>query len=189
MTNPNYNEIIKSARKAKALTQQELAELAGVSLRTVQRIEKGTEEISGFSIRQIAIVLDIPIENLIMKNLNQISIDPNQIGTVKVLYLSSITFILNPLFGFIVPAIIGFSKQNKTEFYNKELKKLLWIHGIPLILFCLWLAVFFLTAVFEVIPNRLFDIDSMNIFIFPIIYYPLLTAFIIINILRINKLK
>jgi transcriptional regulator with XRE-family HTH domain len=53
MNKPNYYEIIKTARKAKGLTQQELANEAGVSLRTVQRIEKGTEEISGFSLRQI----------------------------------------------------------------------------------------------------------------------------------------
>ena len=61
MNKPNYNEIIKTARKTKGLTQQEHAGKAGVSLRTVQRIEKGTEEISGFSLRQICIVLDIPL--------------------------------------------------------------------------------------------------------------------------------
>lgn len=42
MTKPTINEIVKSARKAKGLTQQELADEAGISLRTVLRIEKGT---------------------------------------------------------------------------------------------------------------------------------------------------
>lgn len=40
MNNPNYNEIIKTARKAKGFTQQELAGKAGVSLRTMQRMER-----------------------------------------------------------------------------------------------------------------------------------------------------
>ena len=86
MNKPNYNETIKTALKAKGLTQEELADEAGVSLRTVQRIKKGTEEISGFSLRQISKVLEIPLEPIILQNVNQISIDENQIGSIKALY-------------------------------------------------------------------------------------------------------
>lgn len=71
MEKTNYNELIKNTRKANGLTQQELANEAGLSLRTVQRIEKGTEEISGFSLRQISNVLDIPLEQLIMQNVDK----------------------------------------------------------------------------------------------------------------------
>ena len=188
MNKPNYNEIIKSARKAKGLTQQELADQAGVSLRTVQRIEKGTEEISGFSIRQITTVLNIPLENLIMQNVDQLSVDSNQIGSVKKLYLTSLTFILNPIFGVIVPTIIGASKQNKSDFYKREFKRLLLIQGIPLLLFCVWILLFTLCAIFD-IPSHLFNFDSMYIFLFPIIYFPAMLAVVIMNIIRLSRLK
>ncbi|WP_293953025.1 MULTISPECIES: helix-turn-helix domain-containing protein [unclassified Sphingobacterium] len=70
MESQSANQFIKLSRKRKGLTQQELADRAGVSLRTVQRIEKGTEEISGFSLKQISQILEIPLEQLIMPNVN-----------------------------------------------------------------------------------------------------------------------
>lgn len=63
MESQAVNQLIKQSRKIKRLTQQDLANQAGLSLRTVQRIEKGTEEISGFSLRQISQVLEIPFSN------------------------------------------------------------------------------------------------------------------------------
>lgn len=77
MESQTVNQLIKQSRKLRGLTQQDLANQAGLSLRTVQRIEKGTEEISGFSLRQISQILEIPLEQLIMPNVNQISIDKN----------------------------------------------------------------------------------------------------------------
>jgi transcriptional regulator with XRE-family HTH domain len=95
MTKPTINEIVKSARKAKGLTQQELADEAGISLRTVLRIEKGTEEISGFSLKQISIVLDIPLEEIIMHYVNQISIDDSQTGSVSYISLRYFSFLIH----------------------------------------------------------------------------------------------
>ncbi|OOG16513.1 hypothetical protein BWD42_19940 [Sphingobacterium sp. CZ-UAM] len=123
MESQTVNQLIKQSRKRRGLTQQDLANQAGLSLRTVQRIEKGTEEISGFSLRQISQVLEIPLEQLIMPNVNQISIDNNQSGSIKALYLASLTFLVNPLLGLLVPAIMGYTKQNKDAQYSKHLKK------------------------------------------------------------------
>ena len=135
MNKPNYNEIIKTARKAQGLTQQELADEAGVSLRTVQRIERETEEISGFSLRQICNVLDIPLEKIIMQNVDKVSIDNNQTVSIRNLYLSSLTFIIFPLLGFIVPAAVGLSKTNRSPNYNKHLRFILIIQGIQFLMF------------------------------------------------------
>lgn len=157
MNKPNYNEVVKSARKAKGLTQQELADQAKVSLRTVQRVEKGTEEISGFSLRQICNVLDIPIETLIMQNVNEISIDANQIGSIRSLYQSTLYFILFPILGyliqiffiiflplgFIVPLIIGISKPNKTTLYKENLRFILLFQGFQLLIFTILSPLYF----------------------------------------------
>ena len=45
-------------REKKNLTQQELSELSGISLRTIQRIEKGEVVPRPFTIRKLQEVLD-----------------------------------------------------------------------------------------------------------------------------------
>lgn len=161
MNNPNYNEIIKTARKAKGFTQQELAGKAGVSLRTMQRIEKGTEEISGFSLRQICIVLDIPLEEIIMQNVNQISIDENQNGIIKALYLSSLLLFVNPLLGLIVPLISGYYKQNKNDLYKINLKKIVKINLIGLLFLSLTIIVLFTGIITIIAPEFSNSRDSV----------------------------
>lgn len=190
METTNYNELIKITRKAKGLTQQELADEAGVSLRTVQRIEKGTEEISGFSLRQISKILDIPLEQIIMQNVNQISIDSNQIGSIKALYLSSLTFFINPLFGIIVPGIIGFSKQNKTDLYNKHLYKILKVQSSSIFIGIIILIFFIFKILHYKLPYPLHFIINLQtlIYIIPAYYLSILT-FITINIYKLKDNK
>jgi len=151
MQNINYSERIKSLRKSKGLTQQQLADQTGLSLRTIQRVEKGTEEISGYSLNQISKVLDIPLEQIIMQNVDQISIDNNQTGSVKILYISSLLFILFPLLGFIVPAIIGFTKENRNAFYRKHLRFILLLQGIQSLI--IFLLLFVITPIILLIPT------------------------------------
>ena len=178
MNKPNYNEIIKTARKTKGLTQQELADEAGVSLRTIQRIEKGTEEISGFSLRQISKVLDIPLEEIIMQNVNQISIDENQNGSIKALYLSSLLLFINPLLGLIVPLIIGYYKQNKNDLYKINLKKIVKINIIGISILAV-LIISLITGIITIIaPEFSNSRDSVLIFLTPVLYYLFMVLFI-----------
>ncbi|WP_230471146.1 helix-turn-helix domain-containing protein [Hymenobacter jejuensis] len=51
-------------RKRKGLSQEELAEAARLSLRTVQRIEKGESIPRGFTLQALAAALAIPVEAL-----------------------------------------------------------------------------------------------------------------------------
>jgi len=162
MNKPNYNEIIKTARKSKGLTQQELADEAGVSLRTIQRIERGTEEISGFSLRQICNVLEIPLEEIIMQNVNQVSIDTNQTGSIRNLYLTSLSFILFPLLGFLIPGLIGITKRNKNEYYIKHFRFILLLQGIQsiLILTIVPIAIFFILSWTQPQEIQIINIDG-----------------------------
>ncbi|MBN1184160.1 MAG: helix-turn-helix domain-containing protein [Bacteroidales bacterium] len=58
MNQPEFgNELVK-IRKAKGLTQSELAEKCGVSYRTIQRIEAGIVAPRGYTIRAISVALD-----------------------------------------------------------------------------------------------------------------------------------
>lgn len=56
---------LKQLRKKKGLSQQELASLSQLSLRTVQRIEKGDTEPIGHTLTQIANVLEVSPELLV----------------------------------------------------------------------------------------------------------------------------
>lgn len=188
MESQTVNQLIKQSRKRKGLTQQDLANQAGLSLRTVQRIEKGTEEISGFSLRQISQILEIPLEHLIMPNVNQISIDKNQSGSIKALYLASLTFLVNPLLGLLVPAIMGYTKQNKDAQYSKHLKKIIIIHATGLL--CLGAFIgYLLTAKFFHIqlPSSLNYIFTGWLFLLiPMCYYVVIIIFTAVNYFRIK---
>lgn len=122
MTNQNISEQIKQARKRAGLTQQDLANETGLSLRTIQRIEKGDQDVSGYSLRQISTALDVPLEQLILPNVNQVRIETSSAGAVKALYLSSLLFVINPLLGIIVPAILSYSRPYKDTFYKKHVR-------------------------------------------------------------------
>ncbi len=56
---------ISETRKSKGLTQEELAELSKVNLRTIQRIENNESEPRGKTLILICEVLDIDVEDLI----------------------------------------------------------------------------------------------------------------------------
>ncbi|HMR18658.1 MAG TPA: helix-turn-helix transcriptional regulator [Sphingobacterium sp.] len=120
------HDSIKNARKAKGMTQQDLAETSGLSLRTIQRIEKGNSEISGYSLKQISNILEIPLEKLIMTNVEHIKIETAQSGSIKALYLSSLTFLVNPVFGIVLPVILYYNKTNRTPAYRKHFRFILY---------------------------------------------------------------
>ncbi|MCW8310322.1 helix-turn-helix transcriptional regulator [Sphingobacterium sp. InxBP1] len=189
MESQTINQLIKQSRKNKGLTQQELADQAGLSLRTVQRIEKGTEEISGFSLRQVSQVLDIPLEQLIMPNVNQISIDKNQRGSIKALYLASLTFLINPLLGLLVPAILGYTKQNKDALYSKHLRKIITIHASGLLLLGSFLGYILISDFLGIkLPASItYIFDSWIFLLIPVLYYAVILVFTIISYFRVKS--
>lgn len=188
MESQTVNQLIKQSRKLRGLTQQDLANQAGLSLRTVQRIEKGTEEISGFSLRQISQILEIPLEQLIMPNVNQISIDKNQSGSIKALYLASLTFLVNPLLGLLVPAIMGYTKQNKDAQYSKHLKKIIIIHATGLLFLGAFIGYIFAADFLKIgLPSSLNYIFTSWLFLLiPLGYYFVIIIFTAVNYFRIR---
>ncbi|WP_104385240.1 helix-turn-helix domain-containing protein [Sphingobacterium sp. HMA12] len=188
MESQTVNKLIKQSRKLRGLTQQDLANQAGLSLRTVQRIEKGTEEISGFSLRQISQILEIPLEQLIMPNVNQISIDKNQSGSIKALYLASLTFLVNPLLGLLVPAIMGYTKQNRDAQYSMHLKKIIIIHATGLLFLGAFIGYIFVADFLKIgLPSSLnYIFNSWLFLLIPVCYYVVIIIFTAVNYFRIK---
>ncbi len=58
---------IRELRKARQWSQEQLATLSGLNLRTIQRLESGTR-ISGESLQALAAVFEVPAETLLQRD-------------------------------------------------------------------------------------------------------------------------
>ena len=114
---------VKLLREQKNLTQTELAEKSGLSLRTIQRIESG-QSLKGFTLKAIAQTLETEPENLFSKEEENIQID-----RAKLINFSALAGLIIPFGGIIFPAILTYRTQDSV---NRELGKS--VIGVQIIL-------------------------------------------------------
>uniref|UniRef100_UPI0030F528A3 helix-turn-helix domain-containing protein n=1 Tax=uncultured Wocania sp. TaxID=2834404 RepID=UPI0030F528A3 len=65
MKNKNLANRVKELRKRKGFSQEELTEISGLSLRTIQRIENGETEPRGDTFKRLANALNVTPDELI----------------------------------------------------------------------------------------------------------------------------
>jgi transcriptional regulator with XRE-family HTH domain len=94
-------------RKKLNLTQEELAEKSGMSVRTIQRIESGTKP-KGYTLDALSKTLGISKDDL-LEGKNE-SIKSNK-QLIKYINLSSILLLIIPLGSIIMPLIIMYWKK------------------------------------------------------------------------------
>lgn len=127
---------LKKIREEKNLTQEELAEKSGISVRTIQRIEAGTEP-KGYTLKTLASTLDISEKDLLIpiikteeiKIEESISIEeietekPNSTDEkveilnstlIKIINLSSLPFAWFPIANFLPPLLIMIFTKEKS---------------------------------------------------------------------------
>ena len=114
---------VKLVREQKNLTQSELAEKSGLSLRTIQRIESG-QSLKGFTLKAIAQTLETEPENLFSQEEKDIQID-----RAKLINFSALAGLIIPFGGIIFPAILTYRTQDSV---NRELGKS--VIGVQIIL-------------------------------------------------------
>jgi len=105
--------IVQHLREEKKLTQSELAEKTGLSLRTIQRIEAGNTP-KGFTLQTLASVFEIAPEKL------QTSQESINVDRTKLINLSVLCGILIPYGAVIVPLFLTYRTENSK---NRELGK------------------------------------------------------------------
>lgn len=109
---------LKQLREQKNMTQEELSEQSGISVRTIQRIESGTNP-KGHTLKTLSKtlgilendLLDIPVEiKPIDEEEPKISQPENtfNFGKVKLINLSSILFIVLPPLNIIIPLVLSY---------------------------------------------------------------------------------
>lgn len=104
------NEIgkkIKELRKQKGLSQEELAELAKVNLRTIQRIENDESEPRGKTLNLICEVLDINTEDILDYG------KQTDKAYLTIFHLTVLTFLAIPVGNIIIPLIMWMNKKDK----------------------------------------------------------------------------
>ena len=98
---------IKEARKKKNLSQEELADLAKINLRTIQRIETNGNEPRGKTLSLICGVLEINAEDIL-----DYGKQPDK-SYLVLFHLSVLTFLAIPIGNIILPLILWLTRKDK----------------------------------------------------------------------------
>jgi len=119
MENLELQKRVKDSRAKQGLSQEELAEKTGLSLRTIQRIENGESIPRGDTLKRLSIALQSTPDDLIDW---QIQEDKN---VLKMLSLSQLGFLAFPLLGTIIPLAIWILKKDKIKHVDSIGKSIL----------------------------------------------------------------
>lgn len=128
---------IQRLRKQKGLTQEELAEQAGITVRTIQRIENDVTTPRLYTLRKIAEVLEVPIEELTRtKVATNPVVQPDE--SLRRINLSCFSCLFIPYIHVLWPYHLW--KKNKTEAGKKIINfQIAWtiaLHGSLLLALC-----------------------------------------------------
>jgi transcriptional regulator with XRE-family HTH domain len=173
---------IRQLRVSKGLSQDKLAELAQISLRTVQRIENNETEPRGHSLLQIANALNTTPENLtdFVDNTTTVPTEYEDKNYPIYLNLSALSFILFPLLGIVVPFIIWIVKRGESNKVDRTAKKLL----IFQFLWCVLLTAFYISMYNNSFPSFSFMDEGQTLLAVVSILYAINIIFILANAFR-----
>ncbi|MEP7254990.1 MAG: helix-turn-helix domain-containing protein [Ferruginibacter sp.] len=106
---------IKELRLRSGMSQDVLAEISQLSLRTIQRIENGETEPRGDSLKRISKALHVPVEELvdsIKREFQGYALKEDK-GILLLLNISVFGFLIFPLLGIVFPMILWYLFKDK----------------------------------------------------------------------------
>ena len=170
---------IKELRKQKGMSQELLADESGLSLRTIQRIEKGETNPTGESLKRLSNALNVNPDELIDWSIKE---DKKYLTFLN---LSALTFLFFPLLGILVPFILWTSRKGTIKNINKI--------GKDLINFEItWTLFLFFIPFLWLLMSKIGVLDHLTlstIFIVSGVMYFINLIFILLNTLRISNEK
>lgn len=107
MESSDLQKRVKELRTKKSLSQEDLAEKAGLSLRTIQRIENGESSPRGDTLKRLAIALKVSPDELIDWKIQE---DDNVITLIN---FSQLGFVVFPWIGILVPMLLWINQKDK----------------------------------------------------------------------------
>ncbi|WP_347219728.1 helix-turn-helix transcriptional regulator [Chryseobacterium sp.] len=144
---------LKAAREQKNLTQEELSEKSKISVRTIQRIEAGTEP-KGHTLRALAQALEIEEKTLqdilVIPETNDEVTVPNEVipelreeqqpqaeinfSHIKIINLSSLLFTLLPPLNIFVPLLLMFTLKQRNSLVRQIISvQMIWTVMAPIV--------------------------------------------------------
>lgn len=139
---------LKKIRETKNLTQEELAEKSGISVRTIQRIEAGTTP-KGYTLKTLAESLEVSEKDLLISEtikeeiaIDEIIIveensDPFNSGLVKMINLSTLPLAWFPIANFLPPLLIMLFTKNRSQIVKQIISLQIFLAIILPIIFML----------------------------------------------------
>ena len=106
----NYNSL-KTHRQMNNLSQEQLAEQSGISIRTIQRIEKGVATGSAYTLKALADVLHTNTMNLKTQEIVYTLPQYDNKSQLKWLNLSVLSVMVLPLSNVILPVLLFWSQD------------------------------------------------------------------------------
>jgi uncharacterized Tic20 family protein/DNA-binding transcriptional regulator YiaG len=188
MKNKDLSKRVKELRIRKGFSQEELSEISGLGLRTIQRLENGETEPRGDSLRRLSNSLGVTPDEILDWTMQE------DRSFLMGLNLSSLSFILFPLLGILVPLIMWISKKDKIKDINVISKDVLNFQ-------ITWTMLLFLGFIINIIilshgikvsgdatPAKLLSSLGRNFLLMAFMYLYNL-VFIIVNTIRIQNEK
>lgn len=136
---------LKNIRESQNLTQEELSEKSGISVRTIQRIEAGQEP-KGYTLRVLVQTLEISEKELqntsseteisqsIVHQLNNEKKEEIDFSKVKLINLSSLPFVVLPVLNIVVPVILMYVLKMKHPIIKQIISvQILWTIIAPIV--------------------------------------------------------
>lgn len=170
--------MLKKTRIKNCLSQEELAAISSVSIKTIQRIENGKSKGSTYSIKQLATALNIEPTLLQLKDFSLVPDEQNTQAIIKLINWSALTVIIIPFTNIIIPLII-LHKNKENNLVSKMGKKIVSVQ-ILWTFFSLVLAIF-LPLLYLLFMDRAYS-GSVPIFIPIYLLAVFINAIIILTI-------
>ena len=119
MNNQNLAIKIKDLRTRKGFSQENLSEESKLSLRTIQRIEKGESVPRGDTLIKLTHALGVTPDDLLEWT------DIEDKGYLTIMNLSALSILIQPFLGIIIPLVMWILKREKIKLVNDTGKKLI----------------------------------------------------------------
>jgi transcriptional regulator with XRE-family HTH domain len=164
---------LKYHREQQNLTQEELAAKSGVSVRTIQRIEAGTEP-KGFTLKVLAAALQLDTTQLQQSKIPEpVAVN---LTLLKVINLSSLPVTLFPPLNIALPLLIMFIKKE----FHPAAKQLVSVQ-------ILWTIGSFIVFMLAAFSKRWFDLGGPFMIVVMILLVMANIAIILFNAASIDK--
>lgn len=127
---------LKNIREQQNITQEELSDKSGISVRTIQRIEAGTEP-KGHTLKVLAKALNINEKELLttvlLKEKEETETDSINYATLKLINLSSLPFVIFPPLNVLIPLLLMFVLKQKNSITKQIISvQILWTILAPI---------------------------------------------------------